>query len=200
MSALSFSEFKPLNNLPARQLSDSSTDVLPQIFAPDINLVSWQRAAEPLISAYCAGLTLTMPLKRIVSIDTVQSDIAAALPEAPGKAALLADITLLCQMFSCLMDCQQLGLRLETLQRPMCPKFHTDHLVCRLVCTYLGPSTEWLPGSTNAAAISPAQADTFAVTLLKGSGWEGNEQQAIVHRSPASDLRRVLLTLDPIYP
>lgn len=80
MSALSFSEFKPLNNLPARQLSDNSADVLPQIFAPDINLVSWQRAADPLISAYCAGLTLAMPLKRIVSIDTVQSDIAAALP------------------------------------------------------------------------------------------------------------------------
>lgn len=194
MSALSFSEFKLLNNLPARQLSDSSTDVLPQIFAPDVNLVSWQRKAEPLITAYCNQLTLAMPLKRIVGIDTVQSDIAAALPEAPGKAALLTDITLLCQMFSCLMDCQQLGLRLETLQRPMCPKFHTDHLVCRLVCTYLGPGTEWLDAADNVA-----HASSFAVTLLKGSGWEGNEQQAIVHRSPAAELPRVLLTLDPIY-
>ncbi|HEY0923833.1 DUF1826 domain-containing protein [Rheinheimera pacifica] len=198
MSALAFTGFSPLNPLPVRQLSDTSSDVLPQIFAPDVNLVSWQRAADPLISAYCAGLTLAMPLKRIVGADTVSTDIAAALPDAPGKAALLADIALLCQMFSCLMDCQQLGLRLETLQRPMCPKFHTDHLVCRLVCTYLGPGTEWLPDSTKAGAAS-ACTDTFAVTLLKGSGWEGNEQQAIVHRSPAAALPRVLLTLDPIY-
>ncbi|MDR6981984.1 hypothetical protein J2X32_000592 [Rheinheimera pacifica] len=193
MSALAFTEFSPLSHTTTRQLSDTSSDVLPQIFAPDVNLVSWQRAADPLIRAYCAGLTLAMPLKRIVGADTVPADIAAALPDAPGKAALLADIALQCQMFSCLMDCQQLGLRLETLQRPMCPKFHTDHLVCRLVCTYLGPGTEWLDTAGN-----KAHASSFAVTLLKGSGWEGNEQQAIVHRSPASGLPRVLLSLDPM--
>ncbi len=190
MSALSFTAFQPIS----RQLAGHAPEVLTQIFAPDVNLASWQRPADPMISAYCAQLALAMPLKRIVTATTVQDDIAAALPDAPGKAAFLKDIALQCEMFSCLMDCEQLGLRLETLSKPMCPKFHTDHLVCRLVCTYQGPGTQW-QGET---ADELQQATPFAVTLLKGSGWEGNEQQAIVHRSPPSALPRVLLTLDPM--
>ncbi|GAB58183.1 DUF1826 domain-containing protein [Rheinheimera nanhaiensis] len=189
MTALAFTGFR----LASRQLQADNAGVLTSIFTDDVNLVSWQRQQDATITEYCRSLRLTMPLKRIVGIDTVQQDIGFALPDAPGKAALLADIALQCQMFACLMDCQQLGLRLETLHKPMCPKFHTDHLVCRLVCTYLGPATEWLDSTGITVRAAP-----FAVTLLKGSGWEGNEQQAIVHRSPASDLPRVLLTLDPM--
>lgn len=189
MTALAFTDFRP----PSRQLCADDADVLTSIFADDVNLASWQRQQDAAIAKYCRSLHFTMPLKRIVSADSVHKDIGFALPDAPGKAALLADIALQCQMFACLMDCQQLGLRLETLSKPMCPKFHTDHLVCRLVCTYMGPATEWLDSTG-----STVQAAPFAVTLLKGSGWEGNEQQAIVHRSPASTLPRVLLTLDPM--
>ena len=29
----------------------------------------------------------------------------------------------------------------------MCPRFHADHLKCRLVTTYYGPATQWLPNS-----------------------------------------------------
>ena len=189
MSALAFTEFR----LPSRQLQSDEAGVLTDIFADDVNLASWQRQQDAAIAEYCHSLRFSMPLRRIVSADSVQQDIGFALPDASGKTELLADIALQCQMFACLMDCQQLGLRLETLSKPMCPKFHTDHLVCRLVCTYMGPATEWLDSADNAVQATP-----FAVTLLKGSGWEGNEQQAIVHRSPASDQPRVLLTLDPM--
>ena len=190
----SFSSFQPVS----RQLVTSDPEVLTQIFAPDVNLVSWQRQQIAAISVYCQRLSLSLPIKRIVSIDSLQADIAAALPDAPGKTELLADIALQCEIFSCLMDCQQLGLRLETLSKPMCPKFHTDHLVCRLVCTYLGPGTEWQPEPGNQKQNTSTQAAPFAITLLKGSGWEGNEKQAIVHRSPAVALPRVLLTMDPM--
>lgn len=189
MSAPAFTNF----HLASRQLLSGEAEILTGIFADEVNLVSWQRNSDAAIADYCHTLNLARPLKRIVSADTLQQDIGFALPDAPGKAAFLADIALLSQMFSCLMDCQQLGLRLETLNKPMCPRFHTDHLVCRLVCTYIGPATEWL----NSAG-STVQATPFAVTLLKGSGWEGNEQHAIVHRSPASAATRVLLTLDPM--
>lgn len=190
MNALAFSSFRPLT----RQLQSDDAEILTQIFAPDVNLVSLQRQPIPAIATYCRSLRLAMPIKRIVSTATLFADIAAALPDAPGKAELLADITLQCDIFSCLMDCRQLGLRLETLSKPMCPKFHTDHLVCRQVCTYQGPGTQW----QGARQDELHQARPFAITLLKGSGWEGNEKQAIVHRSPPSDVPRVLLTLDPM--
>ncbi|WP_445428351.1 DUF1826 domain-containing protein [Alishewanella sp. HL-SH05] len=189
MSALAFNAFRPQIQ---QVMAEDPTD-LTRIFSDEVNLVSWQRNADNAIAEYCRTLALTMPIKRIVHVDSVQSDIGHALPDAQGKEAFLHDIALLCHMFSCLMDCQQLGLRLETLRQPMCPKFHTDHLVCRLVCTYLGPGTEWLDANANTLKAAP-----FAVTLLKGSGWEGNEQHAIVHRSPAGDAPRVLLTLDPM--
>ncbi|WVM90722.1 DUF1826 domain-containing protein [Halopseudomonas pachastrellae] len=37
------------------------------------------------------------------------------------------------------------------------------------------------------------------VCLLKGSGWVGNEERGIVHRSPAvaAGQQRLLLTIDP---
>ena len=36
-------------------------------------------------------------------------------------------------------------LRLDGIDHPMCPRFHTDKLKCRLVTTYVGPATQWIP-------------------------------------------------------
>ena len=36
------------------------------------------------------------------------------------------------------------GLRLEIIERAMCPRFHVDHVGIRMLCTYRGPGTEWL--------------------------------------------------------
>jgi hypothetical protein len=101
----------------------------------------------------------------------------------------------------------------------MCPRFHVDSVTCRLVCTYGGIGTEWLEdayvdrsklGRASAGlkdeqsglildpdAISAMPA--YAVGLLKGRTWEGNEQHGAVHRSPQVHPalpRRLLLTLD----
>ena len=40
---------------------------------------------------------------------------------------------------------KKLWLRLDGLNHPMCPRFHTDKIKCRLVTTYVGPATQWLP-------------------------------------------------------
>jgi hypothetical protein len=43
-----------------------------------------------------------------------------------------------------LLDCSNVGVRVATLDGPMCPKFHTDMVPCRLLITLEGPGTEWI--------------------------------------------------------
>ena len=48
-------------------------------------------------------------------------------------------------MFCYLFDLKRAGLRLTSLNNAMCPRFHVDGVPCRLVTTYQGIATEWLP-------------------------------------------------------
>lgn len=121
-------------------------------------------------------------------------------------------------MFCYLFDLKQTGLRLTTLCHAMCPRFHVDRIPCRLVTTFQGVSTQWLPNHTvdrtklgagsqglpdDQSGIYLSENDicqlkTGDVALLKGERWEGNENAGLVHRSPAvtEGGQRLLLTLD----
>lgn len=134
------------------------------------------------------------------------------------KEALSQDIGELVDIFCCLFDLERVGLRLTALDKAMCPKFHVDKVPGRLVTTYRGTATEWLPhSSVNRSKLghgSEGKADAESglfksqddiqclnfgdVALLKGERWEGNEGAGLVHRSPALEKgeRRLLLTLD----
>ncbi|WP_408011889.1 DUF1826 domain-containing protein [Saccharobesus litoralis] len=54
-------------------------------------------------------------------------------------------LLLLSDMLTCLFGCNSVGLRLAPLSSAMCPSFHKDNIPVRLVNTYLGQGTEWLP-------------------------------------------------------
>ena len=121
-------------------------------------------------------------------------------------------------MFCCLFDLKRAGLRLTALDKAMCPRFHVDRVPGRLVTTYQGVATEWLPheqvdrsklgeGNNGLTDIHSGlfeneqdiqQLNHGDVAILKGELWEGNENAGLVHRSPAltTDERRLLLTLD----
>jgi hypothetical protein len=137
----------------------------------------------------------------------------------PGYRAFCKDVAALTALYCDLFELKRVGLRLNTLDHAMCPKFHVDSVTCRLVCTYGGIGTEWLEDAyadrrklgsgsgglndelsglildTNAIHKMPP----YAIGLLKGRLWEGNEQHGAIHRSPKLALnspRRLLLTLD----
>ena len=134
------------------------------------------------------------------------------------KKAFCDHIALLTDMFSTLFETKRVGLRLTMLDRAMCPKFHVDRVPCRLVSTFAGVATEWLPhhkvdrsklgaGSLGVedelsgimSSINDIQQMSAGdVALLKGEGWYNNENAGAVHRSPAlaNNSRRLLLTLD----
>ena len=146
--------------------------------------------------------------------------LSESLPDYDGKAETVEDIYLLSDMLTCLFDCRSVGLRLAPLKKSMCPSFHMDNIPVRLVNTYLGSGTEWLPlenvyqtpprnnrstyAKTNYGSYyDPNQIKTmkaFDVGLLKGKAWQDQEDMAAVHRScqVRENEKRVLLTLDPM--
>jgi hypothetical protein len=149
-------------------------------------------------------------------------DALAPIHQALGGSELTAplgeDIAELVDMFCCLFDLGNVGLRLTILDKAMCPRFHVDNVPCRLVTTYQGSGTQWLPhnvvdrsklghGSDGKpdehSGLFPKLGDIQQLTsgdvaLLKGELWEGNEGAGLVHRSPllSAGERRLLLTLD----
>ncbi len=195
----------------ARLARDS--EVLGEIYQPECNLAVWQRSLTPEITAYVEQLSQSgreINLRNLLScdqelIDDSQQLLQRSLPEGEGSQALIDNICELVEMYECLFEPKQIGLRLSTLRRAMCPKFHVDYLPARLVTCFGGSGTEWLPepqdGSPRIPETEPDNIEQLKagdVALLKGDGWFNNEGYGIVHRSPAvaPGEMRLFLSLD----
>ncbi|MGJ8580834.1 MAG: DUF1826 domain-containing protein [Psychromonas sp.] len=192
----------------------NQSSVLTDIYQPENNIAIWQRTLPiEMTTSIQEMLQNSKPLALVkyVTPDDVAEWIRGKLDGYACANALSEDIALIVDMFCCLFDCEEAGLRLTTLDKPMCPKFHVDQIPCRLVTTYVGTATEWLDnqdvnrGEQGASALGQISSDAQIqqisagdVALLKGSGWKGNENTGLVHRSPAVNLNepRLLLTLD----
>lgn len=195
--------------------------ILTDIYSLEHNIAIWQRTLSKELTKDIDLMLAQEP--RLALVQSVTPDDAAqwVRSKLEGYAcadALSADVALIVDMFCCLFDVKEAGLRLTRLDSPMCPKFHFDRVPCRLVTTYTGRATEWLTNDvidrTKLGAGSLGQPDHLSglydsersirqmqpgdVALLKGSGWEGNENGGLIHRSPyvGQDERRLLLTLD----
>lgn len=198
---------------------------LTEIYKPDVNICVVKRTVSDELETFVTHL-LSEPraLNAIENINVKAFNAQTLLPSrlhlVEGYAEFCADIVHLIDIFSLLFELKNVGLRLGILDKAMCPKFHVDHVPCRLVCTYGGIGTEFLQdtfmnraklgsgsgglsddvsglikGDVNVISTMPA----YGIGLLKGSKWEGNEQNGAAHRSPKLSEkapRRLLLTLD----
>lgn len=198
-----------------------SPNILTDIYDKDINICIWQRQqSDELITAINNLLTSHKQLD--ISTPVTQFNTYSILVDKFGDNSdikiLSDDISLLIDMFCCLFDLHRAGLRLNTLNKAMCPKFHCDKIPCRLVTTYTGPATQWLFNeSVNRSVLgvnSKQMPDNLVgvysheqdiqhlnqgdVALLKGENWHGNKGSGLVHRSPSvpKGEKRVILTLD----
>ena len=203
--------FKEGNNL----------DTLGDIYQEDTNMVIWKRELDNAIQKAANVIIDTNPsleISRVVSPDDTYAEIRNALGLSENASIISKDVANLVDMFCTLFDLKQVGLRLAVLDRAMCPRFHVDRVPCRLLTTYLGVATEWLPhhnadrsrlGIGNQgkpdeeSGIMNSDKDIKYlnqgdVALLKGEAWEGNEGSGLIHRSPKLNLnsRRLLLTID----
>lgn len=205
---------------PAHWAMGSDLGALAAIFEKAVSLAVMQRRLGPALrsSVLAQGGSGGWQAAWLgIPGETLASELAAQLP-APGQAGpLVADVQLLAEATACLFGVVRVAVRLRMLEKAMCPRFHCDNLPVRLVTTYLGPGSEWLPDSAvergglgvpDLGKPDPVrepgairQLGCGDVALLKGSGWVGNEERGIVHRSPAlkDGQQRLLLTLDPCF-
>lgn len=195
--------------------------VISSIYEDEINTSIWQRKDQQILDHYANEWVNQHPthnLRLTLSVEKATNQLSKLLPDLDYKNEFQQDITLLVDMFADLFGVKEVGLRLTPLKKAMCPKFHVDNIPCRLVTTYGGLGTEWLlEKNVNRSRLGKAanglpddksgvlqgdktiqQLNSQHVALLKGSGWLGNEDHGLVHRSPElSDTQtRLLLTLD----
>jgi hypothetical protein len=191
------------------------------IYNQSINLSIWHRSLDCNIKKAVEELVdsnKNIELSASVAFAGVEKMLEKELGRTKHSAHLYKDIATLAEMYCCLFDAKGVGLRLTTLKKAMCPRFHVDKVTCRLITTYHGVATEWLPNNVidrkklglgnngkpdDVSGLYQSQSNiqqikSGDVALLKGESWEGNEGLGIVHRSPKvldGDFR-LLLTLD----
>lgn len=188
---------------------------LTRIFAPETQICVHPRPSGPDILDAIADIQASgwSGLRAIVrlEVDGVPDMSALPMPRSVAHPALLRELAFLLELYGDLLGCQHIGLRIERLERAMCPGWHVDRTGIRLLCTWCGPGTEWLedaridpwrlPGSASGVSAT-GQARPFDILLLKGSVWQGNAAGGAIHRSPEVTSRsspRILVALDALW-
>ena len=198
----------------AVQRADTLAD-LTRIFMPETQICVHSPPGSPNLLDALAGLRASgwSGLRAVVrhSADGVPDIDALALAPPVAHPALRRELALLLELYGDLLGCAAIGLRIERLERAMCPRWHVDRTGIRMLCTWCGPGTEWLdaPGIdprnlSGSAAGAPAtgQARPFDIVLLKGTAWQGNVAGGAIHRSPMvapGSEPRILVALDALW-
>jgi len=195
--------------------------VFTEIYQEDVNIAIWQRDLSNEVDNCVQKLLDTnsnYEKTLVVKPNDAYTKLIQADSTLQNAQALCQDIAELVDMYCLLYELKQVGLRLATLDRAMCPRFHVDRVPCRLVCTYHGGASEWLShdkvdrsklGKGNNGLVDEKsglyqseqdinQLKVGDVAMLKGELWHGNENAGLVHRSPQvpAGEKRLLLTLD----
>lgn len=183
----------------------------------------WDRTLPSLLARHGELLAAAMrfEIRALAPVDGLTEVAAAELlgagvPATAPNRALAADIGALGGILSSATGCDRVELRIEAGAIGMCPVFHQDHNLMRLLCAYAGPGTEWLPedhldrsqlglrGRTpaeanQAIAVGPPRRAGTGEVLVMAGGRYADRGTGLVHRSPSRQLGpRLLVAMDPV--
>jgi hypothetical protein len=112
-----------------------------------LNLVLWRRSVPAELTRVLAAWAWRAPhFER--DIDARSYDLGAALvglDDPMARGWLAADLAHLIGILAACSQAERLRVFFGIVRGDQCRKFHIDYLRFRLVTTYLGPGTEWLP-------------------------------------------------------
>jgi len=186
--------------------------VLAEIGHNDVFVAIWDRISP--VSSEVVALACEQRMAVRTWLDGGSSVVGALQTLIPGAAfaGLREDLALLSEMVGCLFGVSGVGLRVTALEKPLCPRFHVDRIPVRMLCTYGGPGSQWLPAdAVSDELLLPGQDQqghypenrieqllAGQVALFKGDTWQDNDGRGVVHRSPplSPGQQRLLVTLD----
>jgi len=195
----------------ANAVISMDSQVLDEIHLRTKNIAIYQRDVEHLREELEQLSEQEIEFRASGSSESILSQLNEYLNTFSLKgSAFLEDIAGVLDLFEKTIKSSSLRLLLTTVSTNMCRKFHADVNDLRLLCTYIGPGTLWLPDE----AIDQAnlqnrkqefqphpshiqQVPTGDLVILKGALYP--DAQAILHRSPTIEEageRRLLLRID----
>ncbi len=174
--------------------------VLAAIDDPAVTLAVWQRPS-PLDRSEIGDLSTVRFAAPAPAVERILADLLSA--DGPARAwhpIVAQDAGRLATLFASLSGEERVEVRLERVTGNGCWKFHADYVALRMISTYCGQATQWLP--LGADADTPPRALAAGdVGLFKGRALAGD--RAIIHRSPpiaGSGEERLLLVIDAEWP
>lgn len=156
----------------------------------------------------------TLDVDATIARRAIATAVAERLTQAGAERRwLIDDIARLTTLFLMLAPAERARIRLEVIDDDACRYFHVDHVRLRLVTTYRGPGTQWLPETAvDRSALDRRDHETICrspeairvlapgtVGLFKGA--RHPEGGGLVHRSPplsGTGIVRLFLAIDPI--
>lgn len=159
-------------------------------------LAVWQRSLAPQIVEELDRTALQdFPSVRFTATsDEVGRKLGSAfsgssLGDTALATALAHDMAHLVSLFASATGSRDVDVRLETVSDDACRRFHTDVTLARLVTTYVGPGTVWVPPEHAEDAMRLQEnysgplneMPRFAVGMFGGAESAGG---GLVHRSP----------------
>jgi hypothetical protein len=188
--------------------------VFADIYQPEVMFSIWQRTLSVELQHEIDSLMAKhnrFGYRVVIGPDEVAAWLQAQWPSS-HLPLFCADVQRLTTVFADLFDLSHVGVRLELVDKTMCPLFHVDKVMARMVTTYQGAVTEWLnEDNVDREALSQREPERVVldetqiqtavqgdVLLFKGQEWPQQQVKGVVHRSPQASptQRRLLLTLD----
>ncbi|MBM4375533.1 MAG: DUF1826 domain-containing protein [Deltaproteobacteria bacterium] len=134
-------------NLSTLRRADAEAEASERLAHGEVNLVSWHRELPLGLDAQLVEWAERFPAKFDEVVAMPNYDLSAAtrgLAE-PARTWLTLDVAGLIARLSLLADARRLRVSLGAVRTDQCRKFHVDYVRYRLITTYVGPGTEWVP-------------------------------------------------------
>lgn len=185
------------------------------------NLTSWYREIPVGLAAHLVPWAKCFPAEFSEVVSLQKYDLSAAtrgLTEAEQRW-LMEDFATLLSRFSEIADTDRIRVSFGAVRTDQCRKFHVDYVRYRLITTYVGPGTEWLPDEAvcrevlkappecpkdaNQKIVRDAAAIRYAKSgeILVMKGALHLNSNGVVHRSPpieGSGQIRIVLSMSTV--
>ena len=193
--------------------STESTTQKPEIFLRDPKEIP--EVTDFLNSVLNQFKSFDYSIKKRFDTDKLFEFLTQELPMSSfqlGRELFINELVNLSELFFDLTKTKNIKIQIQVIHTDMCRLFHVDNIRQRLLCTYIGPGTEWLDSSNvfrdglgkgcNDKIVKDYEkinrAKPFEVLLLKGAKY-GKSELSTVHRSPPIEKEsktRILFKID----